>query len=106
MQIAAHASAEVELGLHESARQRVDEALRSLNVELTFEGPLRTVRVHWSSHYVLVALGDARAAALLEQLHADVQADVAALAAPAGSEPAHPEPACLSRDCRDVPARA
>ena len=108
-QIAAHASAEVELGLHESAGQRVDEALGSLSVELTYAGPLRTVRVRWSSHNVLVALGDARAAALLEQLHADVQADVAALVAPADgdrliqSRPAYREIVETYQRTRDAP---
>ena len=77
------AECEIELGLHESARQRVTEALAALDGELAHLLPQLTVGVRWSSHHVLVALGDARATALLEQLHADVQADVAALAAPA-----------------------
>ena len=87
----------------------MDEALGSLSVELTYAGLLRTVRVRWSSHNVLVALGDARAAALLEQLHADVQADVAALVAPADrdrliqSRPAYREIVETYQRTRDAP---
>ncbi len=80
------AQCELELGLHESARQRVTEALSALDGELAHLRPHLAVGVRWSSCQVLVALGDARAAALLEQLHADVQADVAALAAPADQD--------------------
>jgi len=77
------AECEIELGLHEGARQRVNEALGALDGELAHLPAHLTVGVRWSSYNVLVALEDARAAALLEQLHADVQAHVAALAVPA-----------------------
>jgi tetratricopeptide (TPR) repeat protein len=77
------AECEVELGLHDSARRRVNEALGALDGELAHLPSQMTLGVRWSSYHVLVAVGDARAAALLEQVHADVQADVAALAAPA-----------------------
>jgi class 3 adenylate cyclase/tetratricopeptide (TPR) repeat protein len=77
------AKCEIELGLHESARQRVNEALGALDGELAHLPPYLTIGVRWSSYPVLVALADSRAAALLEQLHGDVQAHVTSLAAPA-----------------------
>ncbi|MDP3222116.1 MAG: AAA family ATPase, partial [Rubrivivax sp.] len=56
------AECEVELGLHESARQRVDEALSALDGELGHLRAHLTIGVRWSAYQVLVALGDARAA--------------------------------------------
>ncbi len=74
------AECEIEMGLHEEARARVDEILAALNGELVNVAPRDTVPVRWRCQQILATLGDSRAAPLLEQLHADVQADLAAMA--------------------------
>ena len=53
--------------------------LERLKNELAERPAHRTIEMRWNCRQVLVALGEARAAPMLEQLFADVQARVATM---------------------------
>ena len=80
------AQCEVALGLHDAARATVNELLQMLAGDLATVGTRETIGVRKLCHEVLATLGDVRAPGLLEQLHADLQADLAQLAEPAERE--------------------
>lgn len=63
-----------------------DEALRGLAIDVPTARAADKASVRWDCQKVFAATGDARAAALLAQLHADVQAELAELADPAERE--------------------
>jgi hypothetical protein len=77
------AECEWALGRPDAALSTVIDLLDALVGELAPVRPPDTVGLRWRCHGVLEAAGDARAAGLLEQLHTDVQADIANLAKPA-----------------------
>ncbi len=85
--VAAHAArCELLLGRPEVARPAVHALLDRLDGELAAFHPAKKIHPRWICQQVLEALGDARAAPLLEQLHADVQASAADLTGPADRE--------------------
>jgi HEAT repeat protein len=55
----------------------LNRTLTRLNSELADCPPAETMLVRWTCQQVLQALGDERAAPMLEPLHADVQATAA-----------------------------
>jgi tetratricopeptide (TPR) repeat protein len=77
--MATSALCEVRLGRPEAARAAVNRALQMLNDELAAYPAHETVDHRWACQQTLEALDDARAAPLLEQLHADVQARAVAI---------------------------
>ncbi|MDP3822583.1 MAG: adenylate/guanylate cyclase domain-containing protein [Burkholderiales bacterium] len=80
------AQCEIALGQHEAALARVNAALDALTGELASLRAPQTIGLRWMCVEVLEPLGDARTQALVEQLHADVQAEAAQLAGPADRE--------------------
>ncbi len=75
--MATMALCEVRLGQPGSALLALDKVLHRLHSELADYPAHETIDLRWTCQQVLEALGDARAAAMLEQLHADVQARAA-----------------------------
>jgi class 3 adenylate cyclase/tetratricopeptide (TPR) repeat protein len=80
------ASCEMDLGRPDLALSTVNVLLLALEGELARVNAPDTIDLRLSCHEVLSALGDARAEALLERMHTDVQADVASLTEPAARE--------------------
>ena len=69
----------IRLGQPAVALATVNATLERLQRELAACPANETIEPRWTCHQVLVALGDARAAPMLDQLHADVQARAAEL---------------------------
>jgi len=65
---------EIRLGRHEAGLSAVNSLLDRLAGDLVERPAHETIDMRWDCQQVLNALGDARGAALLEQLHADVHA--------------------------------
>ncbi len=78
--LACAALCQTRLGQTAAALSTVNGVLDRLAGERAQEDADQTITLRWSCHQVLEALGDARAAPLLEQLYADVQARADALA--------------------------
>jgi class 3 adenylate cyclase/tetratricopeptide (TPR) repeat protein len=72
--VADMALCQTRLGRSDAARLAVDGLLARLSGDLAPRPAHETLAVRWRCQQVLAALGDARAAALLQQLQADVQA--------------------------------
>jgi len=72
--IALAALCEVRLGRHDAGLSAVNSLLDRLAGDLVERPAHETIDMRWDCQQVLDALSDARAAILLEQLHADVQA--------------------------------
>jgi hypothetical protein len=66
---------ELDLGLHDAARSTVNGLLERLAADA--RPAHEDIEPRWACQQVLSALGDARAAPMLEQLFADVQASAA-----------------------------
>jgi tetratricopeptide (TPR) repeat protein len=73
------AQCELALDLHDAARATVDEVLAALEGELAQVGASETMAVRFMCHQVLEPLGDARAAGLVERVHADLHAKLSSL---------------------------
>jgi tetratricopeptide (TPR) repeat protein len=73
-------------GRPESALATVNAVLDRLGSELAGEDPAVTIHCRWLCQQVLEALGDERAALLLDALHANVQVSAANLTDPADRE--------------------
>ena len=71
---ASAALCQIRLGQTEAALSTVNTLLVRLSCDLAERPAHETIAMRWNCQQVLDALGDARAATLLEQLHADVQA--------------------------------
>jgi tetratricopeptide (TPR) repeat protein len=69
------AGCELDLGLHDAALSTVNGLLERLASEA--RPAHKTIEPRWACQHVLRVLGDARAAPMLEQLFADVQASAA-----------------------------
>ena len=65
---------EIRIGRHEAGLSAVNSLLDRLAGDLVERPAHKTIDMRWDCQQVLDALGDARAAALLERLHTDVQA--------------------------------
>jgi tetratricopeptide (TPR) repeat protein len=77
MAVADTAACALQLGQPAVALHKVNAALERLRGDLADRPAGQTIGLRWGCQQVLVALGDARAGLLLEQLHADVQATAA-----------------------------
>jgi hypothetical protein len=72
------AACALQLGQPAVALLKVNAVLERLRSDLADHPAGQTIGLRWCCHHVLVALGDERSDPLLEQLHADVHATVAA----------------------------
>ena len=81
--IAKAAQCELQLGHGEAALLKVNEALVALSGELAKIRPVFTIDMRWDCQQVLEVMSDARASGVLDQLHDDVQADLATAKEPA-----------------------
>lgn len=84
--VAFSSECELELGRPEAALSAVNAVLDELRDELSTVQPQHTLGMRFKCHEVLTKLGDARAVALLDTLHADVQAEVSKMTGPDGRE--------------------
>ena len=73
------ATFEARLGRTEAAVQAADAALQGLKTDVPRARAADTSAVRWDCQRVYALIGDPRAQPLLEQLHADVQAELASL---------------------------